>query len=125
MRTIRRVTGVVSSLALAAGVATPLASGLFTATPSAASVNAGSIAIGYENNGADPSIARGARDFAPVEEDPSGVGTIEARDHAQQCRLAAPRGTEHRHKLAVGDVEGELVEHLVRRTPRVVAVEGL
>ena len=56
MRTIRRVTGVVSSLALAAGVATPLASGLFTATPSAASVNAGSIAIGYENNGADPSI---------------------------------------------------------------------
>ena len=56
MRRFRRLTGVAMSLALAAGVAMPLASGLFAATPSAASVNAGSIAIGYENNGADPSI---------------------------------------------------------------------
>ncbi len=56
MRRFRRLTGVAVSLAFAAGVASPLASGLFAPTPSGASVNAGSIAIGYENNGADPSI---------------------------------------------------------------------
>ncbi|OYV49129.1 MAG: hypothetical protein B7X10_02205 [Burkholderiales bacterium 21-58-4] len=55
MQRFRRLTGMAVSLALA-GVAMPLTSGLFAATPSAASVNAGSIAIGYENNGADPSI---------------------------------------------------------------------
>lgn len=56
MTVLRKVTWAASSLALVAGVVTPVALGLGGAVPVAASVNAGSIAIGYENNGADPSI---------------------------------------------------------------------
>ncbi len=56
MHVIRRMTRVVSTVAMVAGIATPMAVEAVRATPSAASVNAGSIAIGYENNGADPSI---------------------------------------------------------------------
>ncbi len=56
MARLRRWTRIASSLVVVVGVATPIALGLGTAAPSSAAVNAGTIAIGYENNGADPSI---------------------------------------------------------------------
>ena len=56
MQKRRKFARIVSVLTLCAGVVTPVTFALVDATASAASVNAGPIAIGYENNGADPSI---------------------------------------------------------------------
>src|SRR4029450_13969818 len=45
------------------------------------------------------------RDVLAVEQDPSAGDGLEACDHAQHRRLAAPRGPEHREELAACDVE--------------------
>ena len=55
-------------------------------------------------------VRRQARHVAPRKFDPPLVGTLEARDQAQRCRLAGAGGPEQGEKLAGGDLEVDAVD---------------
>jgi len=55
-------------------------------------------------------VGRDPRDVGIAEQHATGRRPFEARDDAQQRRLAAPRRPEHRHELALPDREGDVVE---------------
>ena len=78
-------------------------------------------------------IGRDPRDVLAVEQNPSGGGQLEARDHPQRGGLAAARGAEQREELAaldgeVGlldrDVAAEALDDVLERDDRIAAASG-
>jgi len=55
-------------------------------------------------------VGRGRRHVASLEDDPPDVGCLEARDHPQGRRLAAPARAEQREELALADLERDVVD---------------
>ena len=58
---------------------------------------------------------REVRDVAVVDADGARGHRLEARDHAQDRRLAGARSADEHEQLAVGDVEVELLDDASRR----------
>ncbi len=56
---------------------------------------------------------RGKGDVLVVEQHLTGVGKLQAGDHAQQRRLAGTRRSQQRQQLAVGDLEPDLVQRRI------------
>ena len=50
-------------------------------------------------------------DHASIDGDLAAADVLEARQHAQQRRLAAARGSDQDHELALGNVERDAVQH--------------
>src|SRR5262249_422292 len=59
--------------------------------------------VGLEDHAA---VGAGAGDRSAVEEDAARGRLIEARDQAEEGRLAAARGPEEAEEVVVGDAEG-------------------
>jgi hypothetical protein len=51
-------------------------------------------------------------DHASVDHDLAAADVLQAREHAQQRRLAAARRADQHHELAVGDVEAQALDDL-------------
>ena len=63
------------------------------------------------------SLRRHVVDDAAVDRELAGGDRLEAGDHAQRRRLAAARGPEQDHELAVRDGEADVVDgEVVRRS---------
>ena len=77
-------------------------------------------ALEHEVHGA--LVGRQPRDVPAVDEDAAVVREVEAGDHAQERRLAAPARSEQAHELALGDVE---VERLHGVRPHEAPVDAL
>ena len=60
-------------------------------------------------------VRRHADDVAAGQHDPARVGLLEAGDHAQRGRLAAPRRAEQREELAPPDLDRHVVDRDHRR----------
>ena len=62
------------------------------------------------------SRSRGSRSLTTlaVDEDLPELIVLQTRQHAQRGRLAAARGTDEHHELAVGDAQVEIVDAGVR-----------
>ena len=80
---------------------------------------------------ADPPLLRldpvaVARHEAPADPHAPGVGALEARDHAQQRRLARAAGPEQRHQLAVPDAQAGPVDRGegAERAAQIVGFDG-
>jgi hypothetical protein len=61
-----------------------------------------------------PAVRGHRRDVVSLQHDPALVRPLEARDHAQGRRLAAPARPEQREELALGDLERDVVDRRVR-----------
>jgi hypothetical protein len=69
-----------------------------------------------------PLVCRHRRHVDAVEQDPAGGRLLEAGDHPQRGRLAAPRRTDQGEELAGLDVQVQVVDG--RRVPEVLAQTG-
>src|SRR3954451_2862491 len=68
--------------------------------------------VGLEDHPHVALVRRDARHVFPVDDDPSGVGSIEAGDDAERRRLAAARRAEQRQELALAELDLDSVERL-------------
>jgi hypothetical protein len=68
--------------------------------------------VRLEHHRAAARRGRDVVDALAVEDDVAGGGRLEARDQAQQRRLAATRGADEHDELAVGDREVDAVDDL-------------
>ena len=66
--------------------------------------------VGLEDHGHGAFVGRQGHHVLPVEDDPSGGGVLEARDHAQRRGLAAAGGAEEGDELARCYVEADAVD---------------
>ncbi len=66
--------------------------------------------VGLEHHVHRPVIGRHVRHVLTVDEDLAARGRLEAREHAQQRRLAAARSAEKGEELALDDVDRHIVD---------------
>jgi hypothetical protein len=67
-----------------------------------------------EHHGDIALLGRQRIDDAIVDPDLAGADVLEPGDHPQQGRLAAAGGADQHHELAVGDLDIDAVNHMVR-----------